>query len=314
MATVRGFCLNLPEQRQRRERLLRHLAGLELPGPYVLFAAQRGEVDPAARCGLSPGEDGLWRSVLALLTQLTQDPALAFVDLVHIVEDDVELSPAFCQWVADLDPEGLPPDLDLLFTDMYMGPTVFPLRAAFFEGAFAENRMRWLAGSEYTGCTSSWLIRVGCLSRVLQLLRQAFERPRRIPIDNQLRQYLVGGQLQGAVSVPFLTSIDLESQAVSAIQDQSDRAVAATARVADLLRRRLSVLRDGRELEQLLPLLAELRTPAQLSAQLGGLVEAVQQDRGFRYRFDERLLDQPGNPQASWDQTASARSRSASGL
>lgn len=314
MASVRGFCLNLPQQQQRRERLQRHLAGLGLPGPYTLFAARRGAVDPVERRGLSLGEDGLWRSVLDLLTQLTSGEALAGVDLIHLVEDDVELSPEFCRWVADLDFAGLPQDLDLLFTDMYMGPAVFSRRWSFFESAFAENRMHWLAGSEYTGCTSSWIIPVARLPRVLRLLRQGFDRPQRIPIDNQLRQCLQEGLLQGAISVPFLTSIDLASQAVSAIQDQSDRAVVATARVADLLRRRLSVLRDGCELEALLPLLADLVSPAQLSAHLGVLVEAIQQDKGFQYRVDPRLFDQPGNPQAKRPQTSRARSRSASGL
>ena len=291
MARLRGFCINLPEQEQRRQRLLAHLQGLPLPG-----------------------EDGLWRSVLALLEQVCSDDSLGGVDLLHIVEDDAELSPHFCRWIADLDPAACPALPDLLFTDMYTGPTVFPRRQAFFEAAFAANEVRWLDGSEYTGCTTSWLVPVGRLALVQQQLRQAYDTPQRIPIDNLVRRLLIDGALRGAVSAPFLTSIDLASQVVSAIQDRSDRAVAVTSRLADLLRRHLSVLRDPSDLEVLWPLLAELLTPSQLSQHLGALIDAVQQHKGFRYSYDPRLLDQPGNQQASRPQTASACSRSAAGL
>jgi GR25 family glycosyltransferase involved in LPS biosynthesis len=314
VAAVRGFCINLPAQQRRRERVLQHLQSLELPGRYQLFEARCGDPDPAPRRGLSRGEDGLWRSVLALLEQLLQPGALEDVDLVHILEDDVELSPQFCRWLGALDLSALRDDLDLLFTDMYAGPTVFPNRHAFFEDAFATNQLRWLAGNEYTGCTSSWLIPAGRLQRVQALLQGAYAQPRPIPIDNLLRQLLLAGELQGVISVPFLTSIDLQSQALSAIQDQSEQAVAVTARVADRLRRHLSVLRQPDDLADLLPLLAQLLPAERLSAHLGQLVAAVQAERGFKYSYDPRLLDQAGNPQANSPQTARARARSASGL
>jgi hypothetical protein len=95
MASVSGYIINLPEAVERRERLERHLHQLGIASHYTWFEAQRGADESNARRGLSPGEDGLWRSVLHLLERAE----LGSADYPHIVEDDVELSRQFWQWL-----------------------------------------------------------------------------------------------------------------------------------------------------------------------------------------------------------------------
>jgi len=295
MATVRGYIINLPEARERRQRLQSQLHQLGISQHYQWFEAQRGASSPAKRRGLSPGEDGLWRSVLQLLHQAE----LGQADYLHILEDDAEVSGAFWQWLTGLSTK--PSQEQLLFTDMYAGASVFPGLLSALQPIRANRQQAWLGGKAYTGCTTSWLIHRAHLPLVRQRLSEAYgAMAARIPIDNLLRRLIQSGQLSARVSLPFLTSIHLGDQRHSAIQQQEDHAIHHTRLLGALLRRRLSVLHTSTDLEMLGPLLASLLGPEGLDAWLAErLVPDLQQRKALRYRLDRRLLQEPGNPQTA---------------
>lgn len=121
----------------------------------------------------------------------------------------------------------------------------------------------------------------------------------RIPLDNQLRRLVLGGELKAAISLPFLTSINLAEQNASSIQQDEEAAVKATRLLGALLRRRLSVLQQPDDLDTLGSLLSILLDSDGVNQWLAtGLIPALQQQQALRYRFDPRLLAEPGNDQA----------------
>lgn len=138
MAHAFGIIISLPESKARQTRLTQHLESLDIAQHYSFFPALRGSPSAAERRGLSSGEDGLWRSVLAVLNQ-PQNGA----DYLHILEDDAELSPQFWQWLQQLQPHQNK-DCQLLFTDMYAGATVYPKLLALTHQARKANRISWL--------------------------------------------------------------------------------------------------------------------------------------------------------------------------
>jgi hypothetical protein len=295
MASVRGYIINLPEAEERRQRLQRHLHQLGIASHYQWFTAQRGARSSDERRGLSPGEDGLWRSVLLLLEQAE----LGSASYLHIVEDDAELSGAFWQWLCALDAQA--PLEQILFTDMYAGASVYPGLLKALQRLRQQKGQGWLGSKAYTGCTTSWLIHRDHLAQVRQVLLKAYSQDEaRIPIDNFLRRLLQSGQLRARVSLPFLTSIHLGEQRGSSIQLEETRAIQCTRMLGALLRRRLSVLHTADDLKDLGPLLeALLGADATDEWMAHQLLPALQQRKALRYRLDPRLQHEVGNPQAS---------------
>jgi hypothetical protein len=295
MASVSGYIINLPEAVERRERLERHLHQLGIASHYTWFEAQRGADESNARRGLSPGEDGLWRSVLHLLERAE----LGSADYLHIVEDDVELSRQFWQWLCALAPQA--PQEHILFTDMYAGCSVFTALLGVAQQIRQRQEQGWLGGQVYTGCTTSWLIHRQHLDQVHQRLLEAYNQPTtRIPIDNLLRRLLQTGHLSARISLPFLTSIHLGAQMCSSIQLEESPAVQSTRLLGTVLRRRLSVLSTAQDLLELGPLLEALLGSDNTDQWLAEvLIPHLHRQGALRYRRDPRLLVEPGNPQAT---------------
>lgn len=293
MEQAEGIIINLPEAKARKERLTQHLQNLGLGSKYIYFPALRGSTSAAERRSLSPGEDGLWKSVLTILKEHRSKATY-----LHILEDDAELSPQFWQWLKN-QTEHIS-NHHILFTDMYAGPTVYPKLLKLVNQARKANQISWLSGQAYTGCASSWLIPSQHQTTVYSALAQAYHNSaHRIPLDNQLRRLIADGKLKAAISLPFLTSINLAEQATSSIQQDEAAAVKATRLLGALLRRRLSVLQQPEDLEALGPLLSTLLDGASLDQWLAtGLIPTLQEQQALRYRFDPRLLSEPDNDQA----------------
>jgi hypothetical protein len=293
MAALAGRVISLPVAKARQARLASHLQSLGIHKHYSFFPALRGSVEPDERRGLSPGEDGLWKSVLAVLSE-----PLSGADYLHILEDDAELSHQFWRWLQRQPQHNS--EIHLLFTDMYAGPTLYPALLARAQQARQDNQIQWLAGQAYTGCTTSWLIPQQQVSTVRRALEDAYHNSAaRIPLDNQLRRLVLSGELKAAISLPFLTSINLAEQTSSSIQQDEPAAVQATRLLGALLRRRLSVLQQPDDLQPLGSLLATLLDSATLDQWLAtGLIPALQHHQALRYRFDARLLAEPDNGQA----------------
>jgi GR25 family glycosyltransferase involved in LPS biosynthesis len=294
MARIRGYVINLLEAAERRGRMAQQLTDLELLPHYRLFEAKRGSSSEESRRGLSQGEDGLWRSVLALLRSAPLDEA----DYLHILEDDAVLTQAFCNWITKLSRDS--PKHQIWFTDMYAGASVYPSLYALVKKTRANEAQAWMGGKGYTGCTSSWLIHRDHIQKVHNELAYAYNNlEKRIPIDNLLRRLLQEGKLTAQISIPFLTSIHLDEQQQSSIQTQETIAVQATRVFGAILRRRLSHAQSPEDARLLGPTLAQLLPEEEINEWLAqDLIDNLKQRKALRYRYDPRLLEEKGNPQA----------------
>jgi hypothetical protein len=109
-----------------------------------------------------------------------------------------------------------------------------------------------------------------------------------------------GFPFKAAISLPFLTSINLAEQSSSSIQQDEDPAVNATRLFGALLLRRLSVLDQPEDFGTLGSLLSPLLDSDRVNQLLAtGLIPELQKQHALHYRFDPRLLAEPGNDQAN---------------
>ena len=294
---IQGYVLNLPSCEQRRERIRQQLRSLPLPGHYAIVNAQTGSEDPNLRGILSTGEDGLWRSVLALLKRCQQQRIEA--DYLHILEDDSTISKQFCHWAKTFQPT---PEQRgaVVFTDMFIDVSYFKECLPKAQQLIPQSSHGWFNGEHYTGCTSSWLIPLSELARISGLLQKAFSAPanNRLPLDHCLRQLIHAKQLHALVIFPFLTSVNLDHQLSSSIQTMPSGAVQATNLFNTILRRHLSYCRNADDLQIIGPILSQLLNDQQLDDWLVSLANQLDEQRAFRYLRDPRLLEMHGNPQA----------------
>ena len=294
---IRGFVLNLAHASERRERIGRHLASLPLPGRYQFVAAQMGSSDPGQRGQLSRGEDGLWRSCLAVLREACSSSE-AF-DCIHILEDDAVLSQEFCAWAQEVRLDQVS-DNAVIFTDMFVEATLFAQLQPEASAAIAIPTIKLLAGQHYSGCTASWLVPRPQLEQLLDLLTQAYQKPlhQKLPLDIAIRKCLEDSDFEGAITLPFLSSIHLNDQHRSTIQDQRQPLVEATTCYNAILRRRLSFCRDENDYTELGSLLSTLLKEGKMDSWLVRLSLELESKKAFRYIHDPRLLHLPQNPQA----------------
>lgn len=294
---IRGFVLNLASASARRERIRNHLSNLPLPGRYELVQAQVGSTDANQRGQLTRGEDGLWRSCLAVLAKVANlaEP----IDCIHLLEDDAVISREFCGWAKRVQIDQLAENT-VIFTDMFVESTLFAQLQPEAAKAFAQQTIQLLAGQHYSGCTASWLIPHRQIECLRAALTQAYHQPadQRLPLDIAIRQLLQEKRLEGAVTFPFLTSIELHEQGQSSIQDQRQPQVEASNRFNALLRRRLSFCRETNDYASLGNLLTTLFNDATMEPWLAQLALDLHHRKVFRYIHDPRLLHLPNNPQA----------------
>lgn len=294
---IRGFVLNLAHASERRKRIGRHLASLTLPGRYQFVEAIKGSSDHSQRGQLSRGEDGLWRSCLALLKKACSAPEP--FDCIHLLEDDAVLSQEFCAWATKTQ-IGDVADNAVIFTDMFIEATLFAQLQPEAAKAFAKPEIKMLAGHHYSGCTASWLVPRPQLQHLLNTLEQAYQKPahEKLPLDISILKCLQAGDLEGAITFPFLSSIHLKDQHQSSIQDQRQPVIAASSCYNALLRRRLSFCREDADYSELGNLLYNLLKGERMDNFLAHLSLELQSRKAFRYIHDPRLLHLPHNPQA----------------
>ncbi|MAH57971.1 MAG: hypothetical protein CMN91_05985, partial [Synechococcus sp. ARS1019] len=257
MAVIRGRYISLAESLERRSRLEQHLQELGVQERYSWFPAVHGDTETAAARGLRPGEWGLWQSWLQLLKEELTHTQSSY-DWLHIVEDDAELSGHFLAFCDHLR-EGQP-TFDLLFTDMYVNPSI--------HRSFAEEHQRLetlgqiqLKTDLYTGCTSSVLIHRQRIPLVLSRLQECLSGSRSLlPLDNQLLRLFHDKQLNFARTAPFITGVQRNSISESTIQqrNQDHRSVVVTQQICANLRRQLSVLETSNPTNELIHLMHTL--------------------------------------------------------
>ena len=257
MAIVRGRYISLAESAERRSRLEQHLQELGVTERYSWFPAIRGDAKTAATRSLKAGELGLWHSWLQLLQEELNQSEQNY-DWLHIVEDDAELSRPFLVFCEHLKPDI--PTFDLLFTDMYVNPSIHRSLAHSHRDLNVRGAIK-VKTDLYTGCTASVMLHRQRIPAVLRCLQDCVEAgDSLIPLDNQLRRFFHQRQLSFVRTAPFITSVLDASIESSTIQKpgKCHRSVVLTQQVCTNLRRQLSVLKNSDSNHKLIHLMHEL--------------------------------------------------------
>ena len=302
MAIVRGRFINLASSTGRRRRLEQHLHDLGISKRYSWFPAISGDATAAAALGLGAGEWGLWQSWLQLLQEELNSPEASF-DWLHIVEDDAELSRPFRVFCQQLKP-GLPA-FELLFTDMYVNPSIYRSFAPQHQALHTRGEVQFKTDL-YTGCTASVLIHRDHISKVLHHLKTSVDtKGALLPLDNQLRRLIHQRQLRFARTAPFLSGVQNASIAESTIQNrvQENRSVVLTQQICTNLRRQLSLLDCSNANHAMIQLMLQLAgdhsqpNPTQLNQSITlRLIQLAEDHNLLSYRPHPRLRDEPDNP------------------
>ena len=296
MAIVRGRYISLGESAERRSRLEQHLQELGVAERYSWFPAIRGDAKAAATRSLRAGEVGLWHSWLQLLQEELKQPEQNY-DWLHIVEDDAELSRPFLVFCERLKPDI--PRFDLLFTDMYVNPSIHRSLAHSHRDLNVRGTIR-VKTDLYTGCTASVMLHRKRIPAVLRCLKNCVKAgDSLIPLDNQLRRLFHQRQLSFVRTAPFITGVLDASIAASTIQqsDKSHRSVVLTQQICTNLRRQLSVLNSSNATHGLIKLMQELNRdrryaqPSALETDISlKLMQLAESQDLFRYGLQPRLM------------------------
>jgi hypothetical protein len=210
-----GYYVNLERSTTRRANVESQLRTLGLERTYSRFAAIEGRASAAVTGTVTSGEYGCFASHAHLL-----GAAAAGSQHVHVLEDDVLLSPELVPLIDSLTSRGVLDSFDLIFTDTFI--PLDPSHIRCYERAY--QRLESLNGVQgwceeaslidlkglHWACTSSYIVAQRSLGRIAGFLNDALRRGPVKPVDLYLRDLVSSGQLKAAVCLPFVTSIDLE--------------------------------------------------------------------------------------------------------
>lgn len=244
-----GIYINLDRSQERRRDLEEQLRTYNLLSRYVRLPATDGTLLHSSRETLKPGEIGCFHSHYRALLS-AQRSGLP----VHILEDDVLLSEHLEGFVGKAVASKFFDNVDIIFTETYVHGNPFTLRflkegmdqAFNRQGQLRPNfeiRLFGLAMLELTG-TTSYLVGPSSINRVLAVLKAELDAGPRMPIDYCLRAAVDNGTLKMACTMPFLTSIRLESVIESTIASPHARGAGFDIALQTLLRYSFFVKRD----------------------------------------------------------------------
>lgn len=118
MVSLQGFWLNLDRCEERALWMRNRLSELGLSVRYQRVAGVEGNVAQATCRGLKPGEWGAWQGWIRMLDQASQSSAA----VVHLMEDDVDISDLFLGLVEDDLLCELMARRHIVCTDAYVSP------------------------------------------------------------------------------------------------------------------------------------------------------------------------------------------------
>ena len=118
MAGLEGFWLNLDRCGERAFWMQKRLGELGLSVHYQRVAGVEGDVAEASCRGLKQGEWGAWQGWIRMLDRASQSSA----SVVHLMEDDIDISDSFVRLVEDDLLNGLVVRKHVFCTDAYVSP------------------------------------------------------------------------------------------------------------------------------------------------------------------------------------------------
>jgi GR25 family glycosyltransferase involved in LPS biosynthesis len=248
-APYTGIYINLDRSPERRGQIEEELRNCNLLDRYIRLPASDGTLLPSSGAPLKPGEIGCFHSHYRALLHAQHDRRL-----VHILEDDALLSEHVEGFAANATVAGLFDNFDIIFTETYVHANPFTLRflKEGIDSAFTRQgelradfgvRLFGLAMMELT-CTSSYFVAPNSINRVLAVLKTELDAGPRMPLDLCLRAAADDGALKIACTMPFLTSVRLESIIGSTIASPHERAAGLDLALQSLLRYSFFVKRD----------------------------------------------------------------------
>ena len=299
MVNVKGIYINLKQSRTRRERIEKNLRELNINDNYSRFEAIDGNTIQIGRKNLNSGELGLWMSWMTLIIEAEK---IKYVyDFFHFIEDDALLTKEF---IAMLNLLGnTRAEHDIIVTDMYTNPDIFLKLEPRCRHNKAEGIIEIREGL-YTGCTSSCLIRSDRINKVKSILEDhLYNSDNTLPLDNAILRLMNNKRISIASTIPFITSIELDSQETTTIQIRSkaDEPITISQDICTQLRRKLSTAPQTEITKKLLKSLSDLLDARNEQIDEDKLTREVAQiilnEKLLRYKIHERLLGEENNPQ-----------------
>jgi GR25 family glycosyltransferase involved in LPS biosynthesis len=205
-----GIFINLDRSPDRRTRLEGQLRKFNLEERYSRFSAFDGYASAEVPGTITAGEDACFRSHYTAL-----ESAKSKGVTIHVMEDDVELSPQLEQMIYSLDEGGALDDFDIVFTDTAVDADLELLRnyKKLFDAYWRRlpPKLNVIGiNNQYLFGSESYLVPSKAVNKVLSILRIGLEAGPQLPIDLFLRQEAHGGRLRLGCIFPFVTTIQLD--------------------------------------------------------------------------------------------------------
>jgi GR25 family glycosyltransferase involved in LPS biosynthesis len=205
-----GMFINLDRSVDRRLRLEAQLRKFNLEERYSRFTALDGYASSDATGTITTSEHACFRS-----HYLALECASSKGVTVHIMEDDVELTPQLEQIICSFDNGGSFDDFDIVFTDT--GVALDSKLVQYYKSLFDAYRRGQPPkvsvidiNNQYLWGSESYLVPSKAVNKVLPILRNGLEAGPQLPVDVFLRQEAHAGRLRLGCIFPFITSVQLD--------------------------------------------------------------------------------------------------------
>ena len=227
---LEGWWLNLPRASHRAEAMRANLTALGLDNRYYRFEAGQGKPGEAAERGLTEGEAGAWWSWLQLLDEASRSEAA----IVHLLEDDIELTEGLEVLLHWDGLHGLLAQGSLVCTDGYLNPS--QARQILAHPGWGQG---WQCITEGlpVPCIGSMLATPDTWGQVHQQLRKHWDANKALaPIDVVLGQIAT---MTVVTIAPFVTVPRMDLARLSQIRATGDDCLERSRGALTLLRRLL---------------------------------------------------------------------------
>ena len=233
MVGLQGFWLNLDRCGERAFWMRNRLSELGLSVHYRRVAGVEGDVNEASCRGLKPGEWGAWQGWIRMLDRASQSSA----SIVHLMEDDIDISDSFLRLVEDDLLSGLIVRRHVFCTDAYVSPR----QCLGLLHAVAEARRDGRQWLEITSgfkipCPNSLLMAPHVAGRLCAQLQEISKKGGPLPaVDIAIAKFFSSW----STIVPFVTSPKLHLASYGATRSEGELDSLFSRDALTLLRRSL---------------------------------------------------------------------------
>jgi GR25 family glycosyltransferase involved in LPS biosynthesis len=210
----RGVYINLDRYEDRRAAMEEQLHKLGIAKQYERFPGVEGSTMPRPSKAVRSGAVGCFWSHYRLLASMTTANAC-----VHVLEDDVILSPYVQRAIEDGIRKRQFERFDMVFTEMFVGYNAWTLREfkQFHDSLLAQRSADQEpvfsvaeVSSVYLAGMTSYIVPPHGIERVVAAMRRGLDMGPCWPVDILVRQEALAGRLKLGCIFPFTTTIPLD--------------------------------------------------------------------------------------------------------